>query len=104
MLIIQTTSNSKNKLKSIAKELLEQKLTACTHINKIYSSYTWEGKIINEKEYRLEIKTIKKHEKTIFSIIKELHNYNIFELLSYDVSNLNIDYKKWFKNQLKSIK
>ena len=102
MLIIQTTSNSKKQLKSIAKELLEQKLTACTHINKISSSYTWENKIVSKKEYRLEIKTIKKYEKNIFSVIKKLHNYNIFELLSYDASNLNADYQKWFKKQINS--
>ena len=101
MLIIQTTSNSKKKLKSIAKELLDQKLTACTHINKISSSYVWKKKIVTEKEYKLEIKTIKKHEKKIVSIIKELHNYEVFELSSYNVSHLNMDYKKWFKGQIK---
>ena len=63
MLIIQTTSNSKSQLKSIAKELLDKKLTACTHINKISSSYVWKKKIVTEKEYKLEIKTIRKNEK-----------------------------------------
>ena len=101
MLTIQTTSNSKKILKSIAIKLLNKKLTVCTHITKIpYSSYRWEGEIVTKKEYKLEIKTIEKHKKTIVSIIKENHNYKIFELLVYDFSNLNKNYKKWFKEEI----
>ncbi len=37
----------------------------------------------------------------ITSIIKKLHNYEIFELFCYEVSSLNKDYEKWFKEQLK---
>jgi len=100
MLIIQTTSNSKRKLKIIADELLTKKLTACTHLNKISSSYIWEDGIVSNKEYRLVIKTLKKHKKNIISVIKKNHNYKIFELFCYEVSVLNADYEKWFKKQI----
>ena len=101
MLIIQTTSESKKKLKIIATELLNKKLTACTHLNKISSSYIWENEIVNKKEYTLTIKTLEKHKKNIVSIIKKLHNYEIFELFCYETSSLNKGYEKWFKGQLK---
>ena len=102
MICISTISNSKKILKNISKELLNKKMTACTHISKIsYSSYIWEGKIVHEKEYKLEIKTIDKYEKSIVSIIKEHHNYKIFELSKKKITNLNNKYLKWFKNQLK---
>ena len=101
MINIQTTSNSKKTLKIIAKELLEKKLTACTHITKIsYSSYIWDNKILNKKEYKLEVKTIEKYEKAISSIIKKNHNYKIFELSKNKIINLNVKYLKWFKEQL----
>ena len=102
MICISTISNSKKILKNISKELLNKKMTACTHISKIlYSNYIWEGKIIHEKEYKLEVKTIDKYEKSIISIIKEHHNYEIFELSKKKIVNLNNEYLKWFKNQLK---
>ena len=101
MLIIQTTSESKKKLKIIATELLNKKLTACTHLNKISSSYIWENEIVNKKEHTLTIKTLEKHKKNIVSIIKKLHNYEIFELFCYETSSLNKSYEKWFKGQLK---
>ena len=101
MICISTTSNSKKILKNISKELLNQKLTVCVHINKIASSYIWEGDIVHEKEYKLEVKTIEKYEKSILSIIKEHHNYEVFELSKKKIINLNNKYLKWFKEQIK---
>ena len=101
MITIQTTSNSKKILKIIAEELLDKKLTACTHISKIqYSSYIWENELVTKKEYKLEVKTIEKYEKSICSIIKKKHNYKVFELSKKKIINLNNNYLKWFKDQL----
>ena len=62
MIQIQTTSNLKKVLKNIATELLKQKLAVCTHITKIScSSYIWKDEVVSKKEYKLEIKTIKKY-------------------------------------------
>ena len=102
MIQIQTTSNLKKVLKNIATELLKQKLAVCTHITKIScSSYIWKDEVVSKKEYKLEIKTIKKYKKNIISIIKENHNYEVFELLVNDISNINKDYEKWFKREIK---
>ena len=102
MIQIQTTSNLKKVLKNIATELLKQKLAVCTHITKIScSSYIWKNEVVSKKEYKLEIKTIKKYKKNIISIIKENHNYEVFELLLNDISNINKDYEKWFKREIK---
>ena len=102
MIQIQTTSNLKKVLKNIATELLKQKLAVCTHITKIScSSYIWKDEVVSKKEYKLEIKSIKKYKKNIISIIKENHNYEVFELLVNDISNVNKDYEKWFKKEIK---
>ena len=102
MISIETVSDSKKALKTIATDLLKKKLTACTHITKIpYSSYIWEGKIVTKKEYKLKVKTIEKHKKSVISIIEEKHNYEIFELLIHDISNLDKNYKQWFKGEIK---
>jgi len=70
---ISTTSNSKEVLKNISKELLKQKLSPCTHIIKISkSSYMWEGKVVQKKEYMLEVKTIEEKEKLVIDCIKKI--------------------------------
>ena len=101
MIVIETTSDSKKKLKSISTQLLEDKLAACTQITKISnSSYIWKGKLESKKEYKMVIKTIQKNEKKIIETIKKTHNYKVFELSKYKVSNLNKEYEGWVNNSL----
>ena len=102
MISIETVSDSKEILKAIAVNLLNKRLVACTHLTKIsYSSYIWKGEIVEKKEYKLKVKTIEKYKKDVVSVIKENHNYEVFELLLNDVSNINKDYQEWFEKELK---
>jgi periplasmic divalent cation tolerance protein len=101
VIIISTTSDSKEVLKNISEELLKEKLTLCTHIIKISkSSYIWKNKIVHKKEYKLEIKTTEEKESAIVNCIEKKHNYKVFELSKKRIENLNKDYEIWFKNQL----
>ncbi len=101
MISISTTSDSKEVLKNISKELLKQKLTPCTHIIKISkSSYIWEGEVVQKKEYKLEIKTIEEKESLVIECIKKNHNYKTFELSKEKIESLNKEYNDWFKKQI----
>ena len=101
MISISTTSNSKEVLKNISRELLKQKLSPCTHIIKIAkSSYIWEDEVVQKKEYKLEVKTTEEKEKLVIDCIKKNHNYKIFELSKKKIESLNKDYKEWFKKQI----
>ena len=101
MISISTTSNSKEVLKNISKELLRQKLSPCTHIIKISkSSYIWEGEIVQKKEYKLEVKTVEEKERLVIDCIKKNHNYKTFELSKKKIKSLNKDYNEWFKTQI----
>ena len=102
MICISTTSDSTDILKKIASELLNKKLSPCTHITEIiHCGYIWEDEIVQKNEFKLEIKTIESHQKEIISIIKENHNYKVFELSLNKIDSLNSEYNDWFKNQFK---
>ena len=102
MICISTTSNSESSLKKIASEILKKGLSPCTHILKIsQSGYIWEGKIIYEPEFKLEIKTIKSYQKKIIPLIKKNHNYKVFEIFISEINSVNNEYNKWFDEQLK---
>ena len=54
MLIIETTSDSKKKLKNISHILLKGRLVACTQIIKISnSSYIWNNELESKKDMNL---------------------------------------------------
>jgi uncharacterized protein involved in tolerance to divalent cations len=102
VICISTTSNSERVLKKIASEILKKKLSPCTHILKIsQSGYVWEGELIYEPEFKLEIKTIESYQKKITTIIKTNHNYKVFELFISEINSVNEEYNKWFDSHLK---
>ncbi|WP_321313868.1 divalent-cation tolerance protein CutA [Halarcobacter sp.] len=94
-IIIQTTCSDKNQAKKLAKVLLEKRLAACLQLSNIESFYKWEGEFCNDNEVLLTIKTKKKNFEKIESIIKELHSYDVPEIIAIDVNNISKDYKKF---------
>ncbi|WP_320035893.1 divalent-cation tolerance protein CutA [Halarcobacter sp.] len=94
-IIIQTTCSNKKEAKNIAETLLEKKLAACLQLSDIESFYKWEGEFCNDTEVLLSIKTKKKHFEKIESIIKELHSYDVPEIIAIDINNMSKDYKKF---------
>lgn len=81
MYLIKTTSNDLELLKKIANKIIKKELSKCIHITKITSIYKWDGKIINDDEFSLEIKS--KNIKKVYKIIKKHHNYECFEFVYY---------------------
>ncbi len=102
MICISTTSSSKDILKKIASKVLKKNLSPCTHITQVLeSNYIWKDEIVEEIEFKLEIKTIESHQEQVTSIIKELHNYEVFELTLHQINSINHKYNDWFNQQIK---
>lgn len=100
-ILVQTTTNKYKEAKKIAKILLETKLAACIQIIKTNSFYMWKNQFTNDKEYLLNIKTKKKSFKKIQSKIKELHSYDLPEIISIDIDKCTKEYKNFIKENTK---
>ncbi|RDU58089.1 divalent-cation tolerance protein CutA [Helicobacter sp. MIT 99-5507] len=98
--IIKTTFNDIKDVNKLQNILLEKNLASCIQINQIKSAYIWEGKICNEDEIQLSIKTNKKNAKKIESIILDTHPYEIPQILILK-SKASKSYLKWHKNELR---
>lgn len=94
-ILIQTTCSSKEEAKIIAKILIEEKLAACIQMSEINSFYMWEKEFCNDEEILLSIKTKKENFKKIKSKIKELHSYDVPEIISLDINDTSKDYRKF---------
>ena len=96
-IIISTTTDNKSVADSIAKKVLDLNLSPCVQIYPdIESSYIWDKKINSSKEFIIQIKTIDKNIDFIANIIKDIHNYNVPEIISYKINLHNAEYEKWF--------
>ncbi|EFU70798.1 MULTISPECIES: divalent-cation tolerance protein CutA [Arcobacteraceae] len=97
-IIIQTTCSSEEEAQNIAKILIEEKFAACVQLSQIKSFYNWDNQFCSDKETLLNIKTRKKHFKKIKSKIKELHSYDVPEIIQLDISKSSKKYLKFIKD------
>ncbi|MCT7568283.1 divalent-cation tolerance protein CutA [Aliarcobacter butzleri] len=97
-IIIQTTCSSEEEAENIAKILIEEKFAACVELSQIKSFYNWDNQFCSDKETLLNIKTRKKHFKKIKSKIKELHSYDVPEIIQLDISKSSKKYLKFIKD------
>ena len=80
----------------IADDLVSGKYAACVNIVPgLTSMYRWKGDICRDDELLLIIKSRKRLFDDICSRIKELHPYEVPEILSCDISGGSESYLQW---------
>lgn len=98
--IILTTTDSKSEAQNIAKALIEKRVAACVQIEQIESIYRWEGKITQEGEYLLRIKSTIDRYPQIESIIKKMHSYDIPQIIQIPITDGYEEYLKWIDKEV----
>ena len=83
----------------IAKSLVEAKLAACVNIIKdIRSIYSWQGKIEDDSEVLMVVKTRSELFDSLSKKVKELHSYSVPEIIALPIIKGSEDYLKWIKD------
>jgi len=91
-----TTIDSKVRAETLAKTLLEKRIAGCIQIiGPITSIYWWNNKIEREKEWILLIKSREKNYKKIERTIKEIHPYQIPEMIAVPIISGSRNYLNW---------
>ena len=99
--MIETASDNKDEIVSIAKKLLDEKIAASCHIIESDSSWNWHNERESAKEYLLQIKTKKSCQNKIYELIKRIHSYDCFEFAVYDFSTISNNYSNWIEEETK---
>lgn len=95
---ILVTCGSEEEALTIAHSLVEKRLAACVNlVSPVHSLYRWEGKILNETEWMLIIKTQKKRFKKLEKEVRSLHSYTVPEIIALPIIEGSTPYLKWLK-------
>ncbi len=96
MIYIFWTCRDQTEARNVIHLLLEKKLIACASIvPEILSIYRWQGKIEENKEAKVILKTQAKHFEAIQNIILETGSYEVPEISQISVLKTNPDYLAW---------
>ena len=96
LIIIKTTVKNKITKNNIINELIINDYVSCINvIENVSSHYKWQGKVESEKEDILFIKTMKRNEKLVYEVIRAIHDYEIPEIITIAVNNVDSSYLNW---------
>jgi len=101
-IVVLVTCGSEEEALRIANALVEGHLAACVNlVSPIRSIYRWEGKIWDEKEWLLIIKTQRQSFDELEKKVKSLHSYSVPEIISLPIVEGSSPYLNWIKENTK---
>ncbi len=97
-----TTTTSKAEAEGIARALVQQRLAACVQVlGPITSTYWWQGKIETNQEWQCWIKSRRDLYEQIEQAIRQLHSYEVPEILAVAVTAGSDSYLAWIDDELR---
>ena len=100
-LLVLTTAGSEEQAVQIARGLVERRLAACVNVSSLGCSiYRWQGKIEEEEEKLLLVKTSRRLFDRVRETIRELHSYEVPEVLAIPILDGDKDYLHWLGESL----
>ena len=95
-IVIVTTVGTEDQANLIARELIARRQAACVNaVPGVRSTYRWKGKICTDGELMLVVKTLDGEFDGVAATIRELHAYELPEILSFPVERGDEAFLEW---------
>ena len=94
--LVMTSVGTEQQAVEISEELITRRLATCVNIVPcLRSIYRWKGKVCEDTEYLLLIKTPEKLFEQVSSAIREYHSYELPEILALPVTAAETNFHQW---------
>lgn len=100
-IVVLITTGTPEEAQRIAAVLLEQRKAACVNIiPQVSSRFWWKGKLDSAEESLLIVKTRASLLDEIVALVKEVHSYDVAEVIALPVVGGNQDYLDWMGGEV----
>jgi periplasmic divalent cation tolerance protein len=100
-IVVYVTTGSPEQSERIARVLVEERLAACVSRNApIQSVYRWQGEVERSEEELLIIKTRRELFSALERRVRELHSYEVPEIIALPVLEGSAQYLRWVREQV----
>ena len=98
---VTTTTATRADAQRIARALVERRLAACGQVcGPVTSTYRWKGAIETAEEWYCFLKTRRNRYAEAERTIKELHPYEVPEIIAVDIVAGSADYLRWIDDSV----
>lgn len=100
---VLVTAPNEEEAAKIAKEVVGERLAACANIIKnVRSIYRWEGEVHDDPEVLVVIKTRRELFGKLEQRVRELHSYDVPEVITLDIPEGSEPYLRWILENTES--
>lgn len=99
--VVLTTVGTEEEANRIGLELVTRRHAACVNVLPIVQSvYRWQGKLCQDSEYLLVIKTLDSELSALEETVRELHSYDLPEIIALPVEHVEEAFLTWVRESL----
>jgi periplasmic divalent cation tolerance protein len=101
--IVTSTTDSETAARELAAQAIEERLGACAQVvGPVTSVYRWEGEVRTDQEWRVEIKTTAARVAALTERIRQLHAYDVPEVIATPIEGGSADYLAWVTTEVRN--
>jgi periplasmic divalent cation tolerance protein len=98
---VSTTLPSQAAADSLAQTLVAERLAACAQVlGPVSSTYRWQGRMERSEEWYCYIKTTEERVGNVRTRIRELHPYELPEVIATSISDGDEQYLRWIREEV----
>ena len=96
VVVMLTSVGTEDQGLDVGEALVVRGQAACVNmVPSVRSIYRWKGKVCEDTEYILVIKTLARHFKGVADTIREINTYELPEILSFSVRDAEARFCEW---------
>jgi len=97
-IVVLVTAGSVENAETIARALVEERLAACVNVLPgVRSIYRWQGRVADDSEWLLIIKTSRERFAAVETRVRALHTYEVAEVIALDIALGSTPYLEWLR-------
>ena len=98
---VTTTLPAEAAANQIGARLVEERLAACAQVlGPVSSTYRWKGRTEQAAEWYCNLKTTKTRLSALQTRIRELHPYEVPEIVAVQIQDGDADYLRWIEAEV----
>ena len=96
IILMMTSVGTEQQAVEISEELIARRLATCVNIVPcLRSIYRWKGKVCEDTEYLLLVKTPQRLFDRVSDAIREFHSYELPEILGFPITAAESNFHQW---------
>lgn len=99
-MMVYVTASSLEEAAKIGRAVVEKRLAACANVlGDVRSFYWWDGKVRDDGEVALVLKTTEERVDSLIAEIKALHSYTVPCIVALPIGTGNPAFLEWIGNE-----